>query len=370
MLKTEKPALLAALSAVIDAVKANHKNPVLSDFLIERAGDGIAVTGGNLSIEIRSTCAATLDDAFTGFTCPAHRMLDIVKNAPEATIAIEMIGNDQVQIRSGRSKLKLPAMPASDYPKLSASKLPHSVALSSELLAKALSGVAFAAETAVARAHLCGVHVRPMKEGMDLVATSGLILAKRMIQALAFDEDISNLPAITIPNEAIRSIGGLLASGDDVEISFSTQTAVFVVGSTMLTTKLVEGNFPDYRRILPAAESVTAKFNASELDGAVKRVMIATPDSGYGMSFKFSPEAVALSARDNKAGEGEDEVAIEANGEITTGFNGKFVTSAIDHLDEEKLELIVGKDAAPAMIRRMGDDHNYIILMPTRVRAG
>jgi len=370
MLKTEKPALLAALSAVIEAVKANSQNPVMSDVLIEKAGDGISVTGGNLDIEIRSTCDAALTDDFRDFTCPAHRLVDIVKNAPEAAITIELIDEGrQVQVRSGRSKLKLPAMAAADYPKLNVARLQHSVSLSSEILAKALSGVAFAAETSDARPHLCGVHVRPMKEGMDVVATNGRIVAKRMIEAIAFDEDISALPSITIPNKAVRPIENLLSNGDDVEMQFSKQMIVFTVGRTTLTTKLVEGIYPDYRKILPAADSVTSKFSGAALGGAVTRVLIATPDAGYGMSFKFSSASLSLSARDMKAGEGEDEVPIEADGEITTGFNGRFVLSALAHLDEDKLELTVGQDAAPARLRAHGDEHNYIILMPTRVRA-
>lgn len=370
MLKVEKSALLAALSAAIDAVKTNSANPVMSDFLIERSQDGIFVTGGNMDIEIRSTCVATPSDDFRDFTCPAHRLFEIAKNAPEAAIAVELVEDGrQVQIRSGRSKLKLPAMSASDYPKLNVARLPHSVGMSSEVFAKAISGVAFAAETSDTRPHLCGVHIRPLKEGMDVVATNGRIVAKRMIDAIAFDDDISGLPAITIPNKAVRFVENLLSAGDDVEMQFSSQMIVFTVGTTMLTTKLVEGIYPDYPKIVPAPGSITSKISGSALSGAVTRVLIATPDAAYGMSFDFSKERLSLSARDMKAGEAEDEIQIEATGEIATGFNGRFVLSAIAHMDDDKLELIVGKEAAPAMIRHQGEEKNYIILMPTRVRA-
>jgi DNA polymerase-3 subunit beta len=371
MLKTEKTALLSALNAVIGAVKANHANPIMSDFLIEQDGDGILVTGGNLSIEIRSRCEAKVEEDFQDFTCPAHRLLEIVKNAPEAQINIDLIDNGlQVQIRSGRSRLKLPAMPGSDYPKLNAGSANHTIGLSAELLAKAIKGVAFATETSPSRPYLCGVHLRPVDEGMDVVGTDGRIVAKRTIQSIAFDQDIASLPAITIPNESIKTIDALLSGGDDVELMISKQMVTLSVGSTVLLTKLVEGNYPEYRRIKPADDAILAKFSAAALEGAVNRVLIATPDAAYGISFNFTKDTLSLSARDMKAGEGEDEVPIEATGEIVSGFNGKFIDSALAHLDGDKAELLVGKDAAPALLRCQGDEHNYFILMPTRVRAG
>lgn len=370
MLKTEKAALLAAMNVVIDAVKQKASVPVLSDVLVEPVKGGIALTGGNASIEIRSECDAEAQ-AFDAFTCPAHRLLAIVKAAPDTRLTMEIVEDGrQVQIRSGKSRLKLPIMRGVDYPRLDAGKVQHTLSLNAASLAKAIDGVAFAAETSADRPYLCGVYVHADEKGMNLVATNGRILAKRSLPAIEFDQDITSIPGIIVPNETIGPISKILASGEDVSLELSKDKLMVTVGRTRLITKLVDGAYPDYRRILPSENGIVAGFSAAALSGAVGRVLIATPDAGFGMSFDFTADRLALSARDAKAGEGEDEIAVTATGDLTTGFNGRFVDQALSHLDSDEAELKIGLDAAPALLRCRGDDHNYIILMPTKVRAG
>ncbi len=371
MLKTEKAALLAALNVVNDAVKAKNTIPILADVLIEKDGAGITLTGGNLSMEIRSHCAAEVDGDFPSFTCPAARLLAIVKAAPDTRITIEVVeGGQQVQIRSGKSRLKLPAMKGPDYPKLDVGKVEHTASLNASSMQKAIDGVAFAAETAADRPYLCGVYLHADAKGMHLVATNGRVLAKRTLPAIEFDQDVSTIPGIIVPNEAIGPITKILGSGEDAEIQISKEKLVVAVGKVRMITKLIDGTFPDYVRIMPAKESITAGFSAQALASAVNRVIIATPDAGFGMSFDFTADRLALAARDAKAGEGEDEIAVTSSGDLVTGFNGRFVDQALSHLDGDDAELKIGKDAAPALLRRKGDEDNYIILMPTKVRAG
>ena len=371
MLKTEKAALLAALNVVNDAVKSKNTVPILSDVLIEKDGDGIMLTGGNLSMEIRSHCEAEVTGDLPAFTCPSSRLLAIVKAAPDTRITIELVEDGrQALIRSGKSRLKLPAMNGNDYPKLDAGKVTHTASLNASTMQKAIEGVAFAAETAADRPYLCGVYLHGDAKGMHLVATNGRVLAKRTLPAIEFDQDVSAIPGIIVPNEAISPITKILGSGEDAELQVSSEKLVIAVGRVRLITKLIDGTFPDYVLIMPSKDSIVAGFSAQARASAVNRVIIATPDAGFGMSFDFTADRLALVARDAKAGEGEDEIAVTSSGDLVTGFNGRFVDQALSHLDGDEAEIKVGKDAAPAMIRRKGDDQNYIILMPTKVRAG
>lgn len=372
MLKIEKAKLAAALAAVSAAVKDKNTIPALSNVLVERDGDELVVTGGNMQIEISSRCEAEIGPDFTAFTCPARSLIDIVRNAAASMIAIELIENGAfVAVKSGRSRLKLPTIPADAFPKLDVGTMPHSIGINSEVFSKAMKGVAFAAETSDTRPMLCGVLVQGTEHGIVLFATDGKTLSKRTIPSIAVDEPVEDLPSITIPNESVGAIEKILDMGDDLVFQMSDKKARFEVGGTVLITKLIDDPYPDWRRFVPQSYAMTARLNGVDLSGAVSRVKIATPSGKNGIRFTFSNNSLALAAHDIAAGEGNDEIATEATGELVIGFNGDRVLKAIDRIDGDDLEFSLGsKEDAPALLRRHGDADNFMILMPTAVKWG
>ncbi|SMD18633.1 DNA polymerase III subunit beta [Rhizobium sp. RU36D] len=371
MLKLEKPALLAALAVVLDVVKGKNTIPILSNVLIERDGQEIAISGGNLSMDIRTRCAAELGSDFHDFTVPAHQFAQIVRNAAEDRILIDDAPESgQIVVRSGRSRLKLPTIATNAFPKLPLPTSPKTISLSSDVLDKAIKAVAFAADNDSTRPYLCGVYFYPCDDGLVLAATDGKKFSKRLIRSISLDDDVSGLPAIIIPNEAIGPIRKLLSTGEDVEIIHDAAKVMVEVGGTRLISKLVEGTFIDYERFQPPASSVTMTVSAAALTGAIARVLVATPKAEYGMNFAVTSDTLSLSARDIASGEGEDEIAVMASGSVTTGFNGAMLDECIDHVDGDEIEMIVSDGMAPAKIRTPGSLDDYMILMPTRTRVG
>lgn len=374
MFVTEKPALADALAIVRDVVKSKNKFPILDNVLIEQSGDRLTARASNLTLEICTQFAATIGEDFLPYTCPAHIFADIVRNAPEDRIAINAI--DQagtmaaIQIKSGRSRLKLPVLPASDFPKLDAGSLPHELSLNASTLAKALRAVEYAAETNAAKYYLCGVRLEPCADGLVLVATDGKRLEKRTIPAIDFDQDdLSSMPAITVPSETVAKIVKLLDGIDTVVVEWSRERIRVTAGETTMTSKLVDGEFPAWRRIEPQPDSLVSRFSGKALSDAMQRLLTVTPDAGNGIAFDFGAEVISLRSRDIAVGEGEDEIAAETNGEIRTGYHGRHLREAIAHYEGDNFELLVSQGALPSLLRIAGNVSDYTVLMPMQVKG-
>lgn len=374
MFVTEKPALAEALAVVRDVVKAKNKVPILDNVLIERDGDRLTALSSNLSIEIRTRFAATVGEEFIPFTCPAHVFAEIIRNAPEERIAVNAIEQAgvmaQVQIKSGRSRLKLPVLPASDFPKLDAGSLPHELSLNATTLQKALRAVEYAAETNAAKYYLCGVRFEPDDDGVSLVATNGMRLEKRLIAATEFDQDdFDGMRAVIIPSESVDKIVKLLEGADTAVVQWSSDRMRVTAGETTLTTKLIDGEYPAWRRITPAEDSLVSRFSGKALGDAIQRLLAVTPDAGNGVAFRFSAETLSLRSRDINAGEGEDEIDVETSGEIQTGYHGRHLREAIAHYDGDNFEMQISAGASPTLLRLVGQESGYTILMPMQVKG-
>ncbi|WP_412474710.1 DNA polymerase III subunit beta [Rhizobium sp. WW22] len=374
MFVTEKPALAEALAVVRDVVKSKNKFPILDNVLIERDGEQLTALSSNLTLEIRTRFAATIGEEFIPFTCPAHIFADIVRNAPEDRIAVNAIEQAgvmaQIQIKSGRSRLKLPVLPASDFPKLDAGNLSHELSLNASTLQKALRAVEYAAETNQAKFYLCGVRFEPGEDGVSLVTTNGVRLEKRLIPATMFDQDdFANMQAVTIPSESVDKIIKLLEGADEAIVQWSRDRMRVTAGETTLTTKLIDGEYPAWRRIEPAPDSLISRFSGKALSDAIQRLLTVTPDAGNGVAFSFKEDILALRSRDINVGEGEDEIPVETNGEIQTGFHGRHLREAIAHYDGDNFEMLIGVGAAPTLLRISGKESGYTILMPMQVKG-
>lgn len=376
MFKTEKAALSEALSAIKSVVKAKAKIPIHSNVLIDRDGDRLMARGGNITLEISVPFAATIADNFAPFTVDAHRFADIVSGAPDDAIAVDAVAQDgglaNIQIKSGRSRLRLPVLPASDFPKLDAGSIHHSVSIDADVLRKHLDAARYAVETDVTRFYLCGVFFEPTADGLVLVATDGKRLVRRLIPMTDIDEeDISAIRPVIVPTEAVDRLAKLLAAGDRVQIDLSTQMVRFAAGGRTLVSKLVDGAFPAYRQIRPSDNSALSRFSGAMVAGAIGRLLTVSSSEDNGILFSFRPDAIALMARDVTAGEGEDEVSAETDQDVTIGFHGRHFREAIDHIEGDGIELLVagGEKAFPTLMRGAGDEQNYTILMPVRVKG-
>lgn len=372
MLKIEKPALAAAIAAAIPVVSKTAKVPIMQHLCVERDGDDLTLRGSSGDIEIAARSQAMFDADFEAFTVPAHLLDDAVRRMPDGSeLRIERVDFDgrlsHINIRTGRSRVKLPVLPASDFPKLDAGNLPHQISLNATALAKRIKAVLPSVCTDLSRYILAGVVLDPADDGLRLAATDGHRLSVRFIPAIEIDQsdDLAKVPRTIIPTRVMERALKVMDGQDDVALEISDQKIRVTSGRTVMIGKIIEGVYPEYRRIKPDAGAGRLAFSSAALHAAISRVLVVTPDAGLGVAFHAAGEQMSLAARDMAVGEADDEIACEVETEFRGGFNGQQMRDALENTDGDKVEYLVGPALdGTTLLRIPGDNENYTIIMP------
>lgn len=367
MLTASRSALTAALKLTADVLERRHTIPILANVLVEDAGPGrAAIRMTDLDIEARVELEAGIDAGFTPFTVPGGLLREIVTKLPDkAEIGIDLKpGSPSAAIGAGRSRFSLHVLPASDFPDMSFGDMPYAFSLPAKAFASALSAVAFAISTEETRYYLNGVYLHPVEGGALLVATDGHRLAKRFVAAA----DAPPFPGIIVPRKTVAVLMKALPADGDIDIACSDQKIRFAWPGVTLTSKLIDGTFPDYRRVIPEHGPMLVEIEGAALKAAVDRVQVVAGDRGRAMKFSFSAGVLTLSVKNPDSGDGEETLAYEGQAEIETGFNAKYVLDVIGHLSGETITAAIQDAGSPAVFRADGDHvDNLIVLMPMLV---
>jgi DNA polymerase-3 subunit beta len=370
----EKDALTEALAPVDKVARNGRDIPILSHVLLAATDGALVVRGSNLDEEITATVARGFSgEAVDAFTCPSQQLMEFSRNAPGSEIDIELeqrAGHPVSAVfRSGRARLRLPVLSATDFPRIGLDAFTHRLTCSGRILATAIKAVAFAVSDDPSRTYLHGVYLHPCGEGLTVVATDGHRLVRRIIASAAFDDDddLANIPSVILPTKTVARLLPIIDCEEDITVELSDAAARFSAGGTSIVTKLVDGIFPDYSRVIPAPGPHRAVIGVGELAAAVKRVMFVDPDKSKRVRFTFSPSALELWARADDGAESQDVIGIECDTEITIGFNGRYILDMLAHCDGAKLEMVTFSPGDPALFRIPGEERNLAVLMPLRV---
>lgn len=372
MFTASKSALASALALAGDIVERRNTIPILSNVLIGRIDAGndcqLKARMTDLDVEAEIVFDAEVSADFNGFTVPAHLLREIVRKLPDgidATVAPASDRKDGVTLKAGRSKFSLSVLPEADFPDLSAGILPFGFESSTKALSDALSSVAFAISTEETRHYLNGIYLETTDDGVLLVATDGHRLAKRFVSATGLRGEN---PGIIIPRKTVAVLQKILPKDGTVQIAASDAKIRFVCGGTRLTSKLIDGTFPDYRRVIPSRGSQTAEIEASVLRASVDRVSTVSTERGKAARFQFADGTLTLQVSNPDAGTAEEQLAFKGNADLSIGFNAKYVLDALSHLPDGDIVLSVEDPGSPAVLRADGDHtENLIVLMPMRV---
>jgi DNA polymerase-3 subunit beta len=375
MLRAEQASLLAAITAVQTAVEKRETIPILQNILIQRDGDGLIARGTNMDVEVSGRFKAELADNYLDFTCPGETFVKFVTNAPHPEISIEpvMTGDSLVAVTllSGRAKLRIPALPAADFPSMGAVEGGYTLTVAGSLLRKAFEGVRYAVGKDINRRWIEGVFIRGDAEGIEMVAADGKRIERSLIQAVAFDDDVDlkSMPPSIIDGPIVDRIMQLAKGEQDVRLDIAYEKISITVGGVVMTAKLIEGEYPDWRKYWPKDNDFHALMQAAQFSDAIERVMLATPDRGHGVSLKFADGLLTLRARDMSSGEGWDQIAAECDGEREYGINGAHVVQALKHMDGDGAEMVIGEARAFAILREAGSEHNFTLLSAMQVKG-
>ena len=372
-ISVSKSELLRELTATKGVVERKTTIPILSNYLFEAAGDKLSLTATDLDLSLRTSCAAKVKKE-GACTIPARKLYDYVKLLPDAEITIRLLENHWVSIRCGRSNTKMVGMAKSNFPGLPVFPSAGVIKIPAPVLRSMIAKTGFAIASEESRYTLNGALMVLKPESITMVATDGHRLAHVERSGEKF-EGVSGEMKTLIPKKAMDELKSLLDSHgeSDVEtIDFAKDesTLFFRVGSRLLTSRQLTGQFPNYEAVLPKDISKSILLQGDELGAAIARVAQFADERSRAVRLRLEKGELKLSASSTETGESEDTIEVAYDGEaMAIGFNAQYLIDFIKATGsgEVKLEL---KDAQSAGQLRPaeGEDYKYrYIVMPMRI---
>lgn len=360
---------LAAIAAPVHAIERRHAIPVLANVLITAAGGLMRVTGTDLDIAI-STSTDIPAGGSGQVTLPGGLLHDILRKMPDGASVTLSWDGASASVAAGRSRFRLPTLPADDFPPpLSAGDDAVRFSMPAANLAGMIKAVDYAISTEETRYYLNGIylHIAGAADGpvLRMVATDGHRLAQ--IDALA-PTDSEDLPGIIVPRKAVAEIARLAAAAGKeavAEISASAAAISVDFGDCTITSKLIDGTYPDCGRVVPANNDIEFTAESARLAAAVDRVMLASGEKARAVRCDFSRGALALLAR-SEGNEGVDDIEVDGTGEIQIGVNGAYLLSALAAMAAEFVTIALSDPSSPILLRPRGGGDRLAVIMPMR----
>ncbi|MEM7695715.1 MAG: DNA polymerase III subunit beta [Pseudomonadota bacterium] len=367
----ERAHLLKPLSHVQRVVERRNTIPILSNVLIR--GDGAAVTlkATDLDIELVETVEAAIEQP-GALTVPAHMLHDIVRKIPEgARISLETNPDGgSMTLSAGRSRFQLQLLPESDYPDITAGEFTHSFEVKAADFKWLIERTQFAISTEETRYYLNGIYVHAAEtdDGPRLraVATDGHRLAQAQIEAPAGSE---GMPGVIIPRKTVGELQRLVDDPDTmlkVELS-DTKIRVSFAG-VVLTSKLIDGTFPDYDRVIPKNNTKILHVDRVDFASAVDRVSTVSAERGRAVKLSLAEGALTLSVINPDSGTATDELIVDFDADpLDIGFNSKYLLDITSQLSAENATFALADPGSPTLIHDGDAAKTLYVLMPMRV---
>jgi DNA polymerase-3 subunit beta len=373
----ERAALLRSLGHVHRVVERRNTIPILSNVLLRGDGEGLRLKATDLDIEVTETITADAAEG-GGTTVPAHVIYDIVRKLPEgAQVSLETAGDaGQMQIRSGRSRFMLQALPESDFPDLAAGEMPFRFSLPPADLKRLIDKTQFAISTEETRYYLNGIYLHTIESGsgsgagstmmLRAVATDGHRLARVEIPA---PEGAEGMPGVIVPRKAVAEIQKLLEGGEDsVAVELSSSKIRLTVGGVVLTSKLIDGTFPDYQRVIPSGNDKRLTVERDAFARAVDRVSTISSERGRAVKLALNEGRLVLSVTNPDSGSATEELEVDYDtAPLDIGFNARYLLDITGQLDGDTALFRLADPGSPTLIQDREGSPALYVLMPMRV---
>ena len=362
----DRMSLLRPLGHVSSVVERRNTIPILNNMVLRASGSTLSLTGTDMDMDIVTEvgCAVMADGAST---VSAHMLNDIVRKLPEGSEVEIDIADGHAQISAGRSSFRLPTLPVEDFPAISSSELPHSFTLTAVDLRDMIDTTRFAISTEETRYYLNGIYFhKSASDGLCAVATDGHRLA---LSQMSLPQGADDMPSIILPRKAVGELRKLLDDQEgDVQVKLSETRAEFSFGSVQLTSKLIDGSFPDYTRVIPTANDKVLTLDKESFLAAVDRVSTISSDKTRSVKLEIEAGVVRLSASNSDASSANEEIEITYDGPaIEIGFNARYLMEVIGQIQGEIVQMSLADTGAPSLVQAPADDANLFVLMPMRV---
>jgi DNA polymerase III subunit beta len=367
----ERSELLRSLGHVHRAVERRNTIPILANVLIRADRSSLSLKATDLDLEITDTVAAEVSPGGST-TVPAHMFYEIVRKLPEgAQIVLESSGDRAaLAIRAGRSRFSLQTLPESDFPDLAPGDMAHKFALKAADLKRLIEKTQFAISTEETRYYLNGIylHIAGTAQAQTLraVATDGHRLAQ---MELELPSGASGISGVIVPRKTVAEVERLIEDNEAaVVIELSTGKIRFTIGDIILTSKLIDGTFPDYARVIPLSNEKELVVDKKEFEAAVDRVSTISSERGRAVKLSLSGGRLLLSVTNPDSGSATEELEVEYQSEpIDIGFNSRYLLDIASQIESPEVVLKLADPGSPTLIRDKEPHGALYVLMPMRV---
>ncbi len=366
VLKSSKDALLKPLQAVAGVVERKHTLPILSNVLLEVVGGRVAFTATDLELQI-TTWMEDQGAADASFTVSARKLLDISRSLQDVENISLDLNNDQLKVQSGRSRFNLQTLPARDFPKL---QIPEgqgfNFSLPQGLIKQLLSRVQYAMAVQDIRYYLNGMLFSVQGKRLTVAATDGHRLA---VDGTDMAEEVEQGVDVILPRKTVLELGKLLNdSNDPVHIQVNQNQVVFRRPDFELRSKVVDGKFPDWQRVVPVGHDKCFAIQRQRLSQSLNRAAILTNDKYRGVRIALTPESLRIACSNNEQEEAQEELDIDYQGDpLDIGFNIQYLQDVLNNIESESVLCSFGDPTSSLLITVPGEDNFRYVVMPMRI---
>ena len=368
----ERGAFLKALSHVQSVVERRNTIPILSNVMIEAGKGQLKLTATDLDIEVVEALPAdVLRNGST--TAPAHMLYDIVRKLPEgAQVQAELLTSEggRLAVSAGTVRFELACLPKEDFPQMAAGALPHRFRLAADDLKRLIDKTRFAISTEETRFYLNGIYLHAAKEGkkqsLRAAATDGHRLAR---YELDLPDGASDIPGVIVPRKTVTELRRLLDDAEGaIDISLSDTKIQFSTDGVELTSKLIDGTFPDYQRVIPAGNDKALALDSKEFAHAVDRVSTISADKTRAVKLNLAQDRLTLTVVNPDSGTAtEDLGATYSASPIEIGFNARYLLDITGQIEGKEVRFLLSDAGSPTIIEDTDDPRTLYVLMPMRV---
>ena len=367
----ERSELLRALGHVHRVVERRNTIPILANVLVRGDRSKLSLKATDLDLEVTDTIAAEVGPAGST-TVPAHMFYDIVRKLPEgAQVVLESSGDRAaLSIRAGRSRFTLQTLPENDFPDLAAGEMTHSFTLAASDVKRLIDRTQFAISTEETRYYLNGIYLHsagtPKAATLRAVATDGHRLAQI---DLVQPKGAAGMPGVIVPRKTVGEVQRLIEDNEaEVKIELSQGKIRFTINNVVLTSKLIDGTFPDYGRVIPQNNDKELVVDKKDFEAAVDRVSTISSERGRAVKLALSAGRLVLSVTNPDSGSATEELEVEyASDPLDIGFNSRYLLDIAAQIEGEVAVLRLADPGSPTLVQDKDSKGALYVLMPMRV---
>jgi DNA polymerase-3 subunit beta len=369
----EKNELQKGLARIQAIVEKRNSMPILANVLLEASKKGknsqLQLSATDLEVGIRGVYDAKVEAA-GGVTASAKKLFEIVRELPEEPVQITTTENQYLDIRCARAKFVLAGTAAEEYPTLPEFTPGKTVTLQAAVLSTMIERTMYATSLDETRYNLNGVYFEVLPEGdkIRMVATDGHRLA---FVDRSVGPDVEGLASgVIVPRKGLAELKRLVdeEDADEIELAFEGSNGLARKGDVLLVMRLIEGEFPNYRQVVPKSVGRRLTLSTEPLSHALRRVALLSAERSRAVRFQLSEGKITVSSSNPDLGEAQEELDIDYSGdELAVGFNAKYLLEALERSHSKEIELGLQDEMAPMQIRPTDDPDALAIIMPMRL---